>query len=132
MVCAISLRKLRYRHQGNTKVPVVFVTHPVRFREQFISLHSSPILENLSQFFLQRFTHIPPHLRSTKKTAKNSRPEKMPCPASGDGAEDERRPAASYSLAEIETRKREMLFRQVPTKGSLDLAVVKDSIYFFS
>jgi hypothetical protein len=25
-----------------------------------------------------------------------------------------------------------MLFRQVPTKGSLDLAVVKDSIYFFS
>jgi DNA-directed RNA polymerase, mitochondrial len=88
-------------------------------REQFIALHSSPILENLSQFFLQRFTHLPPHLQNSKRAVrqKNKNSENA---------------ASHHSLAEIEARKREMLFRQVPTKGELDLSVVKDSVYFFS
>jgi hypothetical protein len=33
-----------------------------------------------------------------------------------------------HSLAEIEARRREMLFRQVPNKGDLDLSVVKDCL----
>ena len=33
---------------------------------------------------------------------------------------------------ELEERKREMLFKQVPEKGKLDLNVVNQSVYFFS
>ena len=33
---------------------------------------------------------------------------------------------------ELEEKKREMLFRQVPEKGKLDLNVVNQSVYFFS
>ena len=33
---------------------------------------------------------------------------------------------------QVEMERREMLFKNVPRKGSLDLDVIKNSIYFFS
>ena len=94
-------------------------------REQFISLHSSPILENLSQFFLQRFVQ-PGTTTTTAVATRSATKSKQQQEEEGETA------APSYSLAEIEAKKREMLFRQVPAKGQLDLSVVRDSVYFFS
>ena len=71
-------------------------------REQFVALHSHPILEDLSQSFLHKFVHLPETEMSSEKDI------------------------------EIEKRKREILFKKLPTKGELQLNVVKNSVYFFS
>jgi len=74
-------------------------------REQFISLHSSPILESLSKHFLRHHSEgRPPELL----------PEKM------------------RELAKVNRKKREMLFANLPNKGNLDLNVIRDSTFFFS
>ena len=69
-------------------------------RDQFVALHSHPILEDLSQSFLHKFVHL-----SETEIPKES---------------------------ETAKKKREMLFKNLPSKGELDLNVVKDSVYFFS
>ena len=75
-------------------------------RDQFISLHSSPILENLSEYFLDRHSAPPTPL------------EELP--------EKER------ELAKVNSLKRQMLFKSLPEKGDLDLNVIRNSTFFFS
>merc|ERR1719403_638827 len=75
-------------------------------RDQFISLHSSPILENLSEYFLERHSAPPTPL------------EELP--------EKER------ELAKVNSLKRQMLFKSLPEKGDLDLNVIRNSTFFFS
>lgn len=104
-------------------------------REQFIALHSSPILENLSKFFLRKFTQVTPSRTGAEKRAKKvtEQSSSLQMPDSGErSSETPSSSSQSFSLEEIEARKRELLFRNVPAKGSLDLNVVKDSVYFFS
>ncbi|QQP56671.1 DNA-directed RNA polymerase [Caligus rogercresseyi] len=76
-------------------------THPIsvstmneRCREQFINLHSQPLLENLSKSFKKRYM--------------------------------------DSSTRSVDAIKAELLFRNIPSKGSLDLNVVRDSVFFFS
>ena len=68
-------------------------------REQFVNLHSQPILENLSQHFEK--TYITDNL-------------------------DDALPTDSDLVRAKE------LFNSIPEKGTLNLDVVKDSVYFFS
>jgi len=82
-------------------------------RDQFVALHSSPILENLSQHFLDNFSNVQNDIKFKENTK-------------------EFIIAKVIEARETEMKKREMLFKSVPKKGDLDLDVVKDSIYFFS
>ena len=66
-------------------------------REQFINLHSEPILETLSETFLEIYLQDP-----------------------------------SLNIGELERARAELLFKNIPSKGTLDLNVVQDSVYFFS
>jgi len=84
-------------------------------REQFIALHRSPILEQLSEHFSAKFVEIPKEQRS-----------QMLENASG------KRLATLLDKMRTETAKRKMLFKKIPDKGDLDLDVVHDSTYFFS
>merc|ERR1711874_613296 len=77
-------------------------------RDQFVALHSSPILEELSEGFQKRYS-----------SNNNEIPE--------EGADEE-----ACDIARVEQKKRELLFKNVPKKGDLDLKIVKDSVYFFS
>jgi len=81
-------------------------------RDQFISLHSSPILENLSTHFLKKFVIVPDSLLEKKL-----REETL---------------ARKLQARDMERKKREMLFKNLPRKGELDLGVINDSVYFFS
>jgi len=74
-------------------------------RNQFIALHSFPILERLSEHFLQNFMEPP----STEGVSKRKQ-----------------------AVMDLEFQKHDFLFKDVPKKGDLDLSVVKDSVYFFS
>jgi len=78
-------------------------------REQFISLHSSPILEKLSEFFQQNYLPPPYGIFAIKQE------ENL----------DDR-------VLNVTEQRRKMLFQSIPKKGDLDLNVVKDSVYFFS
>ena len=92
------------------------VSHSRVCRDQFISLHSYPILEELSQHFISNFVELPVHLRQTEAgNIKNSKNE--------DRREDK---------ISLEREKRRVLFEAVPEKGDLDLGVVHGSTYFFS
>ena len=71
-------------------------------------MHSFPILENLSEHFLRNF------LLNLKEEG-------------NDGKINEK-----FKESEIARTKREMLFKSLPSKGKLDLGVIKDSVYFFS
>lgn len=76
-------------------------------RDQFVALHSQPILENLSQLFIRKFIH-----------------------QSGDA--DYVVDGARKSISRADFVKAKILFSAIPKKGDLDLELVKDSIYFFS
>ena len=84
-------------------------------REQFVALHSQPILEDLSRSFLTSYlsTSYRPDIEAAELKFKQRYP-------------------GTISFAELEERKREMLFKNIPKKGSLDLNVVKNSVYFFN
>jgi len=84
-------------------------------RQEFIALHSYPILENLSQSFKDNFllAGINENQRLIDDKYKTKHPTRL-------------------SPMQINTGKRKMLFDNVPMKGDLDLDVVNDSIYFFS
>ena len=81
-------------------------------RDQFVALHSSPILDDLSEHFLERYLKLPDNLAGKQLKAETL-----------------------YKLLQArntEERKREMLFKSLPKKGELDLSVIQDSVYFFS
>ena len=61
--------------------------------------------EDLSEYFLSEHTELQQELPEKEK---------------------------EQQLAVIEKEKRQMLFRELPKKGDLDLNVVKDSTFFFS
>ena len=84
-------------------------------RDQFIALHSSPILEQLSEHFLTNFTEL----------------KHKALPKISEGASDKRRALLNEKLI-VEKTKREMLFKNIPSKGDLDLNVINNSTYFFS
>lgn len=83
-------------------------------RDQFIALHSSPILEKLSDHFLEKYLEVPEKPMPTGKKLK------------------EETLAKRMEATETERRKREMLFKSLPKKGELDLGVINGSTYFFS
>ena len=96
-------------------ITIIFVSVCRVCREQFIALHRSPILEQLSEHFSAKFVEIPKEQRS-----------QMLENASG------KRLATLLDKMRTETAKRKMLFKKIPDKGDLDLDVVHDSTYFFS
>uniref|UniRef100_A0A7G3AR83 DNA-directed RNA polymerase n=1 Tax=Lutzomyia longipalpis TaxID=7200 RepID=A0A7G3AR83_LUTLO len=71
-------------------------------REQFVALHSLPILEDLSEFLKQKYCFKDQELKN-------------------DG-----------SVSDATKRKLNRILRQVPGKGDFDLNSVLDSVYFFS
>jgi len=81
-------------------------------RDQFIALHSSPILEDLSQHFMEKYMTLPDNV-----SGKQLKPETLD---------------KLLQARNMEERKREMLFTSLPRKGELDLSVVNESVYFFS
>lgn len=86
-------------------------------REQFIALHQSHILESLSQHFQSKYLGLPPP------------------PLKKGNLTDlvyKKRKAAHDDKYKFEEMKRKILFLNSPEKGSLEINVVKDSIYFFS
>ena len=84
-------------------------------RDQFIALHSSPILEQLSEHFMDNFVNLPEQTLDKGSTDKSvKRKERL---------EDRNL---------TERTKRELLFKNVPTKGELNLDVIHNSTYFFS
>ncbi|CAL1300720.1 unnamed protein product [Larinioides sclopetarius] len=72
-------------------------------REQFVSLHKEPILEDLSEFFLDKYARVVDEQIQDKKLKRNS---------------------AKMKLRE--------LLSTVPKKGTFDLDKVLESEYFFS
>ncbi|XP_022702561.1 DNA-directed RNA polymerase, mitochondrial-like [Varroa jacobsoni] len=86
-----------------------FWTHPSTVetmnrlcREQFVALHSEPILENLSEYFVQRFGFL-----DSEVTGDDSR-------------------------SDIVKKKFNEALRKVPPRGEFNLKEVLDSVYFFS
>ena len=81
-------------------------------REQFVRLHSDPILEDLAESFVKNY------LQSNSDFVLEPREFK------------------SKAIPDIEMLKAEKLFQTIPEKGNdhcaLNLDIVKKSIYFFS
>ncbi|XP_055593098.1 DNA-directed RNA polymerase, mitochondrial isoform X2 [Uranotaenia lowii] len=71
-------------------------------REQFVALHSEPILEDLSKFLVQKYSY------------------------------DENEIANDGSVIDLTKRKLNRILHQYPDKGTFDLREVLNSIYFFS
>ena len=92
-------------------------------RDQFIALHSSPILENLSEHFISNFSGLSPDQIKNKKLFDEQGVQKM---------REDKKLSRLVSKLETSLTKREMLFKNVPKKGELDLNVIHDSTYFFS
>ena len=76
-------------------------------RDQFVALHSQPILENLSKLFVRKFIH---HVDETDLFLSEGK----------------------KSVSRADLAKAKILFGAIPEKGDLDLELVKDSVYFFS
>jgi len=74
-------------------------------REQFKALHSQPILEDLSESFIKTYL--------------------------GSGTSEEWVLDSRFHN-DLRYHRANLLFTSIPTKGSLDLSVVKDSVYFFN
>nr|XP_040238062.2 DNA-directed RNA polymerase, mitochondrial [Anopheles coluzzii] len=71
-------------------------------REQFVALHSEPILEDLSKFLVQKYSY------------------------------DENEISNDGSVIDLTKRKLNRILQQCPDKGDFDLRKVLDSVYFFS
>merc|ERR1719233_2184015 len=83
-------------------------------RQEFVALHSLPILESLSQSFQDKFLES----YDPKSQVKENKDKELS--------------PTSLSKLELQQQRHKMLYKNIPEKGSLDLNVVKDSIYFFS
>ncbi|XP_053675173.1 DNA-directed RNA polymerase, mitochondrial [Anopheles nili] len=71
-------------------------------REQFVALHSEPILEDLSKFLVQKYSY------------------------------DENEISNDGSVIDLTKRKLNRILHQCPDKGDFDLRKVLESVYFFS
>ncbi|XP_058056924.1 DNA-directed RNA polymerase, mitochondrial [Anopheles bellator] len=71
-------------------------------REQFVALHSEPILEDLSKFLVQKYSY------------------------------DENEISNDGSVIDLTKRKLNRILQQCPDKGDFDLQKVLESVYFFS
>uniref|UniRef100_A0A1Q3FEP1 DNA-directed RNA polymerase n=1 Tax=Culex tarsalis TaxID=7177 RepID=A0A1Q3FEP1_CULTA len=71
-------------------------------REQFVALHSEPILEDLSKFLVQKYSY------------------------------DENEITNDGSVIDLTKRKLNRILQQYPDKGDFDLRQVLNSVYFFS
>ncbi|XP_049530940.1 DNA-directed RNA polymerase, mitochondrial [Anopheles darlingi] len=71
-------------------------------REQFVALHSEPILEDLSKFLVQKYSY------------------------------DENEISNDGSVIDLTKRKLNRILQQCPDKGDFDLRKVLESVYFFS
>ncbi|EDS26609.1 DNA-directed RNA polymerase, mitochondrial [Culex quinquefasciatus] len=71
-------------------------------REQFVALHSEPILEDLSKFLVQKYSY------------------------------DENEITNDGSVIDLTKRKLNRILQQYPDKGDFDLRRVLNSVYFFS
>ncbi|XP_058446370.1 DNA-directed RNA polymerase, mitochondrial [Malaya genurostris] len=71
-------------------------------RDQFVALHSNPILEDLSKFLKQKYSY------------------------------DEREITDDGSVIDLTKRKLNLILQQYPNKGDFDLRQVLNSVYFFS
>lgn len=125
------LTSLYSQRAGITFVSVhdCFWTHPstvdvmnVICREQFIDLHSQPLLENLGNYFIKRYVASKQQLiENHPETTNNSEVDtsnnltKKLLKAKESANEDQR-----------------LIFSNPPKKGDLDLNVIRDSTYFFS
>nr|CAD7424017.1 unnamed protein product [Timema monikensis] len=105
------LTSLFCERRGITFVSVhdCFWTHPSTVdvmnrvcREQFVALHSQPILEDLSRFMVQKYSYSDSELTN-------------------DG-----------SMVDMTKRKLNQILTKVPSKGDLDITNVLNSVYFFS
>ncbi|CAG2058242.1 unnamed protein product, partial [Timema podura] len=105
------LTSLFCERRGITFVSVhdCFWTHPSTVdvmnricREQFVALHSQPILEDLSRFMVQKYSYSDSELTN-------------------DG-----------SIVDMTKRKLNQILTKVPSKGDLDITNVLNSVYFFS
>lgn len=84
-------------------------------REQFIALHSEPLLMNLGEQFMKKYGRLRPLVR---READQTKPNSLV---------DELQEASSKADAN-----NKLIFSQVPETGELDLNLIKDSVYFFS
>ncbi|XP_057342179.1 DNA-directed RNA polymerase, mitochondrial [Microplitis mediator] len=109
--CHMMLTSLHCEHIGMTFVSVhdCYWTHPCSVevmskicREQFVALHSEPILEDLSKFFVEKFTCDTPISET-------------------DNLEEI-----------LSKKKLIRILSNVPKKGSFELKKVLESTYFFS
>lgn len=84
-------------------------------REQFVKLHSQPILESLAQSFVTNLLGSDENVRADGVNAL---------------------PPANINVSAVDRAKAEILFESLPQKGNdtscLNLDIVKKSVYFFS
>lgn len=120
-------------------------------REQFIALHSEPLLEDLSRQFLERYAKLfkqKDHSKTkTKKLAKSSyelddietmSPELLES-TDGDYVAPELLTPNNRSLVDLHDTKINLVNEEclakladIPKTGDFDLNVIRDSAYFFS
>jgi len=140
------LTSLYCQRQGITFVSVhdCYWTHPSTVdemnrhcREQFIALHSEPLLQDLSDQFMERYGDMRAISASQKNSLRNQSSETSKgAPIAGVKTNPSN---ISKPLVEVYDNVRKMMqdktaarFQDVPTTGDLDLNQIKDSVYFFS
>ncbi|XP_040322574.1 DNA-directed RNA polymerase, mitochondrial-like isoform X1 [Herpailurus yagouaroundi] len=125
-----------HRRKGLTFVSVhdCFWTHAADVevmnqvcREQFVRLHSQPILHNLSRFLMKRFCSGS-RFSAPSPSAAGTTP---PCPT-GPHAHPALRLRSPQHLKSMRTGKLQDTLKSVPKTGAFDLKQVKHSTYFFS
>lgn len=123
--CHMMLTSLFCECEAITFVSVhdCFWTHPSTVdemnricRDQFVALHSEPLLQNLGNHFVKRFG---------KMRLSNKEPEETDKKVTTLSEEF----TNASKKAEKDQRN---IFLQVPEAGKLDLNLVRDSVYFFS
>lgn len=129
--CHMMLTSIFCQRAGLTFVSVhdCFWTHPSTVnqmgeicREQFIALHSEPLLDNLGNHFLRRFGQLPSWRVNNNNNNKQKNDQQKVKTLFGDLNEASQR-------ADDDVRN---IFSQVPESGDLDLNVIRESTYFFS
>lgn len=140
------LTSLYCQRQGITFVSVhdCYWTHPSTVdamnricREQFIALHSEPLLKDLSEQFMRKYgseatptsVAIDKQLADVKQRDRNNKA----APSTGLSANTTKPLIDIYEGSRRATQeKTRACFTDVPSTGDLDLNLVRESTYFFS